>query len=95
MANKEYIIIDHCGNPQSYKEYLAIRHYSGTLEDCAKIMKQLYDEWTEDGFEVTDCHGDPIDGDTLMDTLMAGGYFGYFAMQVNNESNDFHTMMEV
>ena len=92
MAEHTYIIVDHCGNPQSYKEYLAVLHTSGTLEHCAKIMKQLYDEWVADGYEVTDYHDDPIDGDTLVETLMQGGYF---AMQVNNESNDYHTLMEV
>lgn len=89
---KKYIILNHCGNPECWKDYLIQKDFSGSLPQCADRLQEIYDEYTEAGNTVTDYRDDPVDGDKLKEQVLNGWFT---AMQVDNPTNEYFTLMEV
>ena len=81
----KYIITCHCTNPACTRDYYAQREYVGSLEGCAKRFKQIYDESTENGYEVTDAHDDEIDPGSIVSDVVNGNLE---CIQVNTDAND-------
>lgn len=87
-----HIITCHCTNPECTRDYYAQRVYSGSLEGCARKFRQIYDEFTGDGYEVTDAHDDDLDPGTIEQRVKDGWLS---CIQVNTGANDVYTIIEI
>lgn len=86
----KYIITCHCTNPACTRDYYAQREFVGTLEGCAKRFKQIYDDSTDCGYEVTDAHDDEIDPGRIVSDVLNGNLE---CIQVNTDANDVYTII--
>ena len=97
---RKYIIVNHQTNPECTSDYPATRTFAGTIEECAKKFKELYDENTESGRTVTDAHDDEVNPDTIEQCVKDGllhclqvatGYIG----DINDFSASVYTILPV
>lgn len=86
----KYIITCHCTNPECTRDYYAQREYVGSLEDCAERFKQIYDESTENGYEVTDAHDDEIDPGRIVSDVVNGRLE---CIKIDTMSGDIYTII--
>lgn len=87
-----HIIICHCTNPDCTRDYYAQREFLGSIEGCAERFKEIYDNSTNDGYEVTDAHDDELDPDTIVDDVMKGNLA---CIKVNTMAEDIYTIIEL
>lgn len=87
-----HIITCHCTNPDCTSDYYAHREFVGSIEGCAEHFKEIYDNSTEDGYEVTDAHDDELDPDTIVDDVMKGNLA---CIKVNTMAEDVYTIIEL
>lgn len=87
-----HIITCHCTNPDCTRDYYAQREFIGNIEGCAERFKEIYDNSTKDGYEVTDAHDDELDPDTIVDKVMKGNLA---CIKVNTMANDVYTIIEL